>query len=153
MAYRTFNRQRRPVRRPPLCSRRCLCRSLRRQRRRSPYDSIIVAPAEESLLFSLSSMTTTIRIHSICACGSVFVVLFVVDDKDDTNSFNFAPAAASLSFALSLMKMKPIQFNHVAPSAASLLFTPSLMPMKPIRFNHVGNQHGLTFIRLLQLGD
>ena len=105
------------------------------------------------MLFSSLSMTNTTRIHSICAYNGVFVVLFVVDDKDDTNSFNFEPAAASLSFALSLMALKPIQLNHVTPSAASLLFAPSSMTMKPIRFNHVGNQHGLTFIGFLQSGD
>ena len=84
-----------------------------------------------------------------CACGGVFVVLFVVDDEDNTNSFNFAPASEFLSFALSSMTMKPIQLNHVAPSATSLSFAPSLMTMNPIRFNHVGNQHGLPFIGLL----
>ena len=71
-------------RQPPLRLRRRLSRSLCRRWRRSRYNSIIVAPAAASLSFSSLSMTKMIRIHSICACSSVFVVLFIVDDEDDT---------------------------------------------------------------------
>ena len=41
-----------------------------------------IAPAAASFSFALSSMTTkTIRLNHCCACGGVFVVLFVVNEK------------------------------------------------------------------------
>ena len=85
MAHGTFYWQCSSVRRPPLCPRRRLCCSLRCQWQRSRYDSVLVAPAAASLSFSLSSMTKTIRINSICACGGVFVVRSAID-ADETNT-------------------------------------------------------------------
>ena len=112
-----------------------------------------IAPAAASLSFSLSSiamhpirlnnfcaaaaslssssllMTKRIQIHSIFAFSGIFVICSVVDDDERYKFIQFVSSAASLSFALSLMIMKPIQFNHV------------------------GNQRGLPNIGLLQSGD
>ena len=52
---------------------------------------------------SSSSMTKTIRIHSFCACGGVFVVRSVVDDNKRYESIQFAPSVPSFSFAPSSM--------------------------------------------------
>ena len=76
-----------------------------------------IAPAAASSLFAPSSMTTKpIRFNHCCAHGGVFVVLFVVDDEDDTNSFNFSPAAASLSFSL-LSMTKTIRIHSCCTSS------------------------------------
>ena len=75
---------------------RRLCCYLRRQWQRR-YEFIHVAPAAAPLLFALSSMTKTIRIHSCYACGGIFVVCFVVDDEDNMNSILLATNMVFLS--------------------------------------------------------
>ena len=110
MAHGTFDRQRRPVRRPP--------------------PAAATAPAAASLSFAPSSMTTKpIQFNHCCARGGIFVVLFVVDDEDDTNSF--------------MLRLR----RRLCRSLCRRCWR------RRYKFNHVGNQRGLPFIGLLQLGD
>ena len=90
-------------------------------------------PAAASLSFAPSSMTTKpIWLNHCCACGGVFVVLFVIDDKDDMNSFMLR-LQRRLCYSFRHRWQRGYEFIHVVPAAVSLLFTSSLMTTKTIR--------------------
>ena len=99
-----------------------------------------------------SSCTAAATGNRHCACGGVFVVCSVVDSDAADTFQSLLCLWRRICRPLFRRWRRQYEFIHFAPSAASLLFAPSSMTMKPIRFNHFGNQHGLHFEGLLQLG-
>ena len=111
-----------------------------------------VAPEAASSSFSPSLMTTQpIRFNHCCACGGVFVVLFVVYDKDDTNSFILR--LRRLCRSLRRRWRRTIRIHYICAFSGVFVVRSVVDDDKRYELIHVGNQHGLPFVGFLQSGD